>query len=320
MARPAAVTPDAIRTTVLAMLAEAGDPAPASDARFRKIVSVRKLRARLGAGDPAMLSRHLNAIETELVQAGLAGFAAPDVPPEIATQMRALWEAAVATQLADVVHLRQQADAVKATADAARHEAELRTELLRTELADLRAQLAARDDDLLGLRLEGRALQERAQALESSCAELQARLTAAVSATADATQRHERELAAERVRYEGLSKQLLIETAHQRETFQTERQRLETERVHAGERLTALESLRERLLTDLAEERNARQHAAAEAAALATLVEQQRQTLARLGTATAKQPSAGARRPARSAARTAPTAKAAAGPSTRKAR
>ncbi|WP_425469661.1 DNA-binding protein [Paraburkholderia unamae] len=68
----AAVTPDAIRATVLALLAEAGDPAPASDARFRKIVSVRKLRARLGAGDPATLSRHLNAIEAEVVQAGLA--------------------------------------------------------------------------------------------------------------------------------------------------------------------------------------------------------------------------------------------------------
>ena len=283
MSRPAAVTPDAIRAAVLAMLAEAGDPAPASDARFRRIVSVRKLRARLGAGDPATLSRHLNAIEAELVQAGLAGFAVPDVPPEIATQMRALWEAAVATQLADVVQLRQQAETVKATADAARHEAELRTELLRTELADLRAQLAARDDDLLGLRLEGRALQERAQALESSCAGLQARLTAAVSATAEAAQHHERELAAERVRYEGLSKQLLRETAHQRETFQAERQRLETELVRAGERLTALESLRERLLADLSQEREARQHAAAEAAALATLVEQQRQTLARIG-------------------------------------
>ncbi|MGF6971411.1 hypothetical protein OKW43_008506 [Paraburkholderia sp. WC7.3g] len=52
MARPAAVSPETIRTAVLAMLAEAGDTAPRSDARFRKIVSVRKLRARLGAGDP----------------------------------------------------------------------------------------------------------------------------------------------------------------------------------------------------------------------------------------------------------------------------
>ncbi|MGF6732727.1 hypothetical protein OKW50_004872 [Paraburkholderia youngii] len=91
--------PDAIRATVLAMLAEAGETTSASDARFRRIVSVRKLRARLGAGDPATLSRHLNAIEAEVVHAGLTGFAVPDVPPAIAAQMRALWEAAVATQL-----------------------------------------------------------------------------------------------------------------------------------------------------------------------------------------------------------------------------
>lgn len=53
MPRPAAATADQIRTTVLAMLAEAGDAAPVTGARFRQVVSVRKLRARLGAGDPA---------------------------------------------------------------------------------------------------------------------------------------------------------------------------------------------------------------------------------------------------------------------------
>jgi hypothetical protein len=39
--------------------------------------------ARLGAGDPATLSRHLNAIEADIVQAGLGGFAVPDVPAVI---------------------------------------------------------------------------------------------------------------------------------------------------------------------------------------------------------------------------------------------
>jgi hypothetical protein len=106
MARPAAVTPDQIRTTVLAMLAEAGNaesttPAtsvisatPVTRERFRRAVSVRRLRARLGAGDPAMLSRALNGIEAELVQAGLAEVALPGLPEPIAEQMRALWAAA----------------------------------------------------------------------------------------------------------------------------------------------------------------------------------------------------------------------------------
>ncbi|MGF6853765.1 DNA-binding protein [Paraburkholderia sp. CI3] len=304
MARPAAVTPDAIRTTVLAMLAEAGEPAPASDARFRRIVSVRKLRARLGAGDPATLARHLNAIETELVQAGLTGFAVPDVPAEIAAQMRALWEAAVATQLADVVQLRQDAEASREAADTARHNAELRTDMLRTELTDLRAQLAARGAELLERRLESRALEERTRLLESASTALQSQLATADETAAQAAKTHAGELAAERQRYDGLSRQLLRETAHQREAFQTERQRLEAELARATERVGALEALRDRLLTELAEQRNAQQHAAAEAAALTTMIEQQRQTLALVGTVTANAPSAATRRPARPAVRT----------------
>ena len=80
MPRPAAVTRDDIRSAVLAMLAEAGDPDPPSGTRFRKVVSVRKLRARLGAGDPSTLSRVLNDIEAEIVRTGLAGMAIPDLP------------------------------------------------------------------------------------------------------------------------------------------------------------------------------------------------------------------------------------------------
>ncbi|TDG04522.1 transcriptional regulator [Paraburkholderia guartelaensis] len=308
MARPAAVTPDAIRATVLALLAEAGDPAPASDARFRKIVSVRKLRARLGAGDPATLSRHLNAIEAEVVQAGLArfdGFAVPDVPQEIAAQMRALWEAAVATQLDGIVRLRRETETMVEAATEAQRNAALKVELLRVELADVRTQLSSRDAELAVARAGFEAATQRTAALEDAAGQLQAQLTAIETAAAGAARQHASELAAERARYDGLAKQLLLETAHQRETFQTERQRLEAELARAAERLAALESLRERLLAELGEERNARQQAAAEATALTTVVEQQRQTLALVGATTSSKPPAGARRPARSAARTA---------------
>jgi hypothetical protein len=139
MARPAAVTPDQIRTTVLAMLAEAGDAQPPSAQRFRKIVSVRKLRARLGAGDPATLSHLLNAIESEVVRAGLAEVAIPGLPEAIAEQMRALWQAAVTVQLDDVVRLRTAAAQAAEASTTARHDAELRTDMLRVELAELRA-------------------------------------------------------------------------------------------------------------------------------------------------------------------------------------
>ncbi|MGF6732728.1 hypothetical protein OKW50_004873 [Paraburkholderia youngii] len=137
---------------------------------------------------------------------------------------------------------------------------------------------------------------------------LRAQLKDAATVTAEAARQHANGLAAERARYDGLSKQLLRETAHQRETFQTERLRLEGELARAAERLPAFESLRDRLLAELAEERNSRQHAAAEAAALGTVVEQQRQTLALVGNATAKGAPGAVRRPARSTAHTAQNA------------
>ncbi|WP_321886504.1 DNA-binding protein [Paraburkholderia bannensis] len=282
MPRPAAVTPDAIRATILAMLAEAGDPAPASDTRFRKIVSVRKLRARLGAGDPAMLSRHLNAIEAELIQAGVASFAVPDLPPEIAQQMRTLWEAAVATQLDGVVRLRREAEATAQASAEAQHNAQLRVELLREELAEVRGQLTARDSALAVAHTEVAAAEKYAATQEAAVTELRAALATAEMTARQSAQAHAGDLATERARYDGLSRQLLRETAHQRETFQTERQRLEGELARAAERLQALESLRERLLTELAEERNARQQAAAESTALASVIGQQRETLARV--------------------------------------
>jgi hypothetical protein len=304
MARPAAVTPDAIRATVLAMLAEAGDTAPASDARFRRIVSVRKLRARLGAGDPATLSRHLNVIEAEIVQAGLTGFAVPEIPPEVATQMRTLWETAVATQLDGIVRLRHETEATAQAAIDALHNEELRVELLRAELGDVRAQLRARDAELALARAECQAGATRAAAQDDTVKRLETQLESVATAAAGAARQHAAELTAERARYEGLSRQLLRETAHQRGTFHTDRQRLAGDITRAAERVGALEALRERLLTELAEQRNAQQQAAAQAAALTTVVEQQRQTLALVGTATAKKQAAGRRRPARNAART----------------
>ncbi|MBB5501649.1 DNA-binding protein [Paraburkholderia sp. MM5384-R2] len=146
MARPAAVTPDAIRATILAMLAEAGDPTLASDAPFPEDRLVAQASGHVSApAPPATLSRHLNAIEAEVVHAGLTGFALPDVPPEIAAQMPVSWEAAVATQLDSTVRLCREAEALVGAAAEAQHNAALKVELLRVEFADVRSQLSARD-------------------------------------------------------------------------------------------------------------------------------------------------------------------------------
>lgn len=282
MARPAAVSPGQIRTTVLAMLAEAEmDPghAPPTAERFRKVVSVRKLRARLGAGDPTMLSRALNTIEAEVVRAGLAQVAIPGLPDTIAEQMRALWQAAVTVQLDEVVQMKAAATQASEAAEVARRDADLRVELLRVELADLRDQLSARDTALATVRAEFRAASGKMAEAETTAADVRAALACATAQLNTANAEHAAAIAALHARYEGLSRQLLQETEHQRHALQVERERLSGQITQAQERVDALEGLRDRLLTELAAERDAHQRAAAEAAALATVAAEHRALL-----------------------------------------
>ena len=302
MPRPAALSPDQIRTTVLAMLAEAevnSDQLPPTPERFRKVVSVRKLRARLGAGDPTMLSRALNTIEAEVVRAGLAQVAIPGLPDAIAEQMRALWQAAVAVQLDDVARLREEATQAAEASHASRRDADLRTEMLRVELAELRAQLTARDSELADLRADCRSLTERAETLRAAAADVRAELGTVTATLTQTRQAHADEFAAVHARYEGLSRQLLQETEHQRHALQVERERLSGQITQAQERAAALEGLRDRLLTELASERDAHQRAAGEAAALTTVIAEQRALLQAVQAAQTVQ--AGTRRPARTA-------------------
>ncbi|CAG9184760.1 Chromosome partition protein Smc [Cupriavidus laharis] len=274
-----AATPEQIRATVLAMLTEAGDAAPPTAARFRRVVSVRKLRARLGGGDPATLSRTLNAIEAEVVRAGLADLALPELPVEIAESMRALWQAAVAVQLDDVVRLRREAQAAAEAAQAARAEAELRVELLRQELTETRQALAARDTALAEARAALDATTARADQLASRAGKLESELAAAQDHIAAGERAHSEAVATIQARYEALSKQLLQETAHQRDAVQAERAQLAAQLKFAERRIAALEQERARLDADLASERAARQSAVGEASALKAVTASQRAQL-----------------------------------------
>ena len=268
MPRLAAVTPEQIRSAVLSMLADAGDAEPSTGERFRKIVSVRKLRARLGAGDPATLARALNAIEAEVVRAGLADIAMPGIPVEIAEQMRALWQAAVAVQLDDVVRLKTDAQQAIAVADTARTDAELRVELLRQEVSELRASVAAHDTELSDLRAQNAMLRDRCAALDAATLERQTQLDAAIAGRAAGDRTHAQALADVQRRYEALSKQLLQETAHQREAPKKEQEQLISQLKFAERRIAAQEGERERLEGELAHERETRQQAVGEALAL----------------------------------------------------
>ena len=274
-----AATPDQIRATVLAMLTEAGDAAPPSAARFRRVVSVRKLRDRLGGGDPAKLSRTLNAIEAEVVRAGLADLALPELPAEIAESMRALWQAAVAVQLDDVVRLRREAQQTAEAAQSARAEADLRVELLRQELSEVRGQLAARDTVLAEARAALATASARADEQAARRGELETAL-ATVQERAVADERaHTEAIATIQTRYEALSKQLLQETAHQRDAVRAERAQLASQLKFAERRIAALEEERGRLDAELVSERAARQTAVGEASALKAVTASQRAQL-----------------------------------------
>ncbi|MDK3022616.1 DNA-binding protein [Cupriavidus taiwanensis] len=288
-----AASPEQIRATVLAMLAEAGDAQPPTGERFRRVVSVRKLRARLGAGDPATLSRTLNAIEAEVVRAGLADLALPELPVEIAEAMRELWQAAVAVQLDDVVRLKREAQQAVAAAEAARTEAELRIELLRQELTEARSRLAGRDAELAELRAAQAAMTTRAEQLAARADALEAALAAAQARASAGERSHAEAVATIQARYEALSKQLLQETAHQRDGVQAERTQLASQLKFSERRIVALEQERERADAALAAEQAARQTAAGEASALKAVNASQRaqlDELLRAALATAPKP------------------------------
>ncbi|MFM0196834.1 hypothetical protein PQQ65_27400 [Paraburkholderia strydomiana] len=114
---------------------------------------------------------------------------------------------------------------------------------------------------------------------------LKASARTATRALDEARASHAATLAAIHARYERLSKRLLQETEHQRHALATERERLTAALTDAQPRIAALEGLRERLLEELASGRGAHGQAAADAAALATVVAEQRHALQALQTA-----------------------------------
>jgi chromosome segregation ATPase len=204
--------------------------------------------------------------------------------------MQALWQAAVAVQLDEVVRLKNEARQVAERAEAARHDAELRVELLRVELADLREKISERDTDLANSRAEHRAARATVAKLESVAAALRQNAQTTAGALELAKAEHASAVAAIHTRYEGLSRQLLRETEHQRQAHSSAHQRLTQQLDDARVRLAALEGLREQLFTELATERDAHQRAAAEAAALATVVTEQHHALQALANPSAASP------------------------------
>lgn len=229
---------------------------------------MRKVRERLGGGNPATIGRAINALETELAAAGVERIALPELPPDIAELMQRLWRAAVGAQLDDVARLRGEAQGVADSARTLLNEAQLRAEVLKAEVTELRAELAARDmrlaqaaTDLAARTERTAALQHELEAMRERTGQLDTELGAVRQAQAQA-------VAAAQERYEGLSRRLLEETAQQRQAVQGEVVRLTSQLKFADKRQQTLEGRIQQLEAELAEARGQVQQAAGETSAL----------------------------------------------------
>jgi hypothetical protein len=226
MARPTIATSANVRAAVLALLRDAGASESSSGQTFRRVVSVRKVRAYLGGGNPSTIGREINAVEAELVREGSPLPSLAELPVDIAALMTQLWQAAIGVQLDEVLALKSQAQGVADLALTALNEAQLRGEVLMQELVELRAGIAERDTKLAQALATQTTLESQMTALTAELEVSRARAEqlgvelVAKDASASAA------IASARDRYDGLAKQLMLETAQLRQAAQVENGRL----------------------------------------------------------------------------------------------
>lgn len=268
MPRPTVATPAQVREAISSLLREAGINGAASAPSFRRAVSVRKVRERLGGGNPATIAHEINALEKDVVGADSQNLSIPQVPADIAALMSQLWQAAVGIQLTEVLQLKSQARGIADAAKSALVEEKLRNQVLLQELTELRATAVERDTQLaqaksqnLVLTEQNARLQNELQASSVRESELQVARVALESEKAAA-------VTSARERYEGLSKQLLQETAQQRQAAQVEVARIASQSKFAEKREATLLGRIEQLEADLQEVRTQRDKAGGEVSAL----------------------------------------------------
>jgi predicted nucleic acid-binding Zn-ribbon protein len=241
-----------VRATALKMLAENSHGAPVSPALFRRVLSARRLRERMGGGgDLGTFSRILNAVEAEVTREAAARDTIPDLPENVANLMRAVWRAALDAQTGEIGRIRTDAERAVAGAEESRDEANAVVALLQTELEDLRGDLSARDETIGRLRAELAETTRQLAGSDTARGQLSDRLAAAQHALD--TERHafEEECAAVRTRYDGLHHRLQEQTDAQRQAWMDAKRALEQQLRAAEERLTDVQAERQRLLDEL---------------------------------------------------------------------
>ena len=268
MPRPTVATPTQVREAVASLLREAGIVGGVSAPSFRRAVSVRKVRERLGGGNPATIAHELNAVERDIVGVDNQSLSIPEVPADISALMGQLWQAAVGVQLTEVLLLKVQAQGIAAAAKSALVEEQLRNQVLLQELAELRSTAVERDTQLAQSRSQNAVLTDQNTALKNELLTSRRRETELGAAHQAVEKEQTAAIAAARERYDGLSKQLLQETAQQRQAAQVELGRMANQAKFADKREASLLGRIEQLEADLLEVRMQRDKAAGEVSAL----------------------------------------------------
>lgn len=240
-----------VRATALTMLAEGTQGAPVTAALFRRVLSARKLRERLGGGDLSVLARILKAVETEATRDAAARDNIPDLPENVAGLMRGVWLAALDAQTSAIERIKQEAGRSVASAEDGRDEASALVALLRAELHDLRKDLAMRDETIGGLRAELSELARQLKRVDSEHNRLLAQLAVAQRARDEDRHESEAQVAAIRAKYDGLNHQLLEQTDGQRQAWVEAKKALERQLRVTEDRMSELRADRQRLLEEL---------------------------------------------------------------------
>ena len=268
MPRPTVATPVQVREAISSLLSEAGINGTASAPSFRRAVSVRKVRERLGGGNPATIAHEINALEKDIVGSDNPQLVIPDVPEDIAALMGQLWQAAVGVQLTEVMRLKSQAHGIAEAAKSTLVEEQLRNQVLLQELTELRAAAVERDTQLAQAKSQNAVLTEKNAGLQNELQASRDRESELLAGRVALEEEKKAAIAAARERYDGLSKQILQETAQQRQTAQVEVSRMTSQSKFAEKRESTLLGRIEQLETDLLEVRSQRDKTAGEVSAL----------------------------------------------------
>ncbi|WP_321813127.1 DNA-binding protein [Paraburkholderia sp. J69-2] len=255
MGRTALNPPQTVRAAIIELLADQGVSRPVTPAIFRRAVSVRRLREKLGGGDPAALGRQIRLVQDELLQANVAKNGIDGtvgVPEPLVGHLRTLWDMALVAASEEFAGVRNEAHKTIEAAHSDRDNALALVEMLQSEHERLRRAESERERRIGELESH---LQVRSEELarEQEHSQNLGRQLAETSLLRERERDQlEKQLEARRAEFDGLARRLLNDTDMQRQTFVTAQRALQSELSLSRQLIEQVTRERDQLLGDAA--------------------------------------------------------------------